>query len=216
MQDLSSPTKDQAHVPCSGSSESQQLDHQEVHILSILILKKFSSASCPTYHANSLGLALQVLHNLVVHYESCSGLAPDHPLHRLCSSVPLLSAQPSMLSWNILSSMKTSLTFQINQVSLLSKSICFIFQYLTVFKPETREKLTSFGSLFSLESQEGSEFNRMHVNYDTATNAHRKDHEENDLQESKRGWVLDILYVVHSAGHCSAHGWSLTNLFWEK
>ena len=58
--------------------------------------------------------------------------------------------------------------------------------------------------------------NRMHVNYDTATNAHRKDHEETDLQESKRGWVLDILYVVHSAGHCSAHGWSLTNLFWEK
>lgn len=84
-----------------------------------------------------------------------------------------------------------------------------------MFKPETREKLTSIGSLFSLESQEGNEFNRMRVNYDTATNAHSKEHEENDPQESKRGWVPNILYTVQSAGHCSAHGWSLTN-FWEK
>ena len=111
MQDLNSPTKDHTHVPCSRSSESQPLDHQEVHILSILTLKKFSSASCPTYHANSLGLALKVLHNLVVHYESCSGLASDHPPRRLCSSPPPLHTQPSVLSWNILSSMKTSLTF---------------------------------------------------------------------------------------------------------
>lgn len=85
-----------------------------------------------------------------------------------------------------------------------------------MLKPETRKKLTSLGSLFSLESHEGSEFNRMHVNYDTATNAHSKEHEENDLKESKRGWVLDILYMVHSASHCSAHQWSLTNSFWEK
>ena len=69
-----------------------------------------------------------------------------------------------------------------------------------MLKPETRKKLTSLGSLFSLESHEGSEFNRMHVNYDTATNAHSKEHEENDLQESKRGWVLAILYMADELG----------------
>ena len=29
MQDLSSPTRDQTHAPCSGSAESQVLDHQK-------------------------------------------------------------------------------------------------------------------------------------------------------------------------------------------
>ena len=29
MQDLSSPTRDQTHTACSGSTESQPLDHQE-------------------------------------------------------------------------------------------------------------------------------------------------------------------------------------------
>ena len=28
MQDLSSPTRDQTHAPCIGSTESQPLDHQ--------------------------------------------------------------------------------------------------------------------------------------------------------------------------------------------
>lgn len=30
MWDLSFPTKDQTHVPCSGSTESQLLDHQRI------------------------------------------------------------------------------------------------------------------------------------------------------------------------------------------
>ena len=56
-----------------------------------------------------------------------------------------------------------------------------------MFKPETREKLTKFRSLFSLEAHKGSEINRMHINHDTATNVHSKEHEENDATGTKEG-----------------------------